>query len=192
MEELPEDLKFHILSNIDDLNTLYSVIQLNNYSHINFIYKYKNLKDYIKYLEGRYPDFVINLFGDIYKLTSYPILPFQEQYRSIIDNIDKIEASDVTYPIMIGEDDLGRLFITIKLKYRAKRDNNKYHKGDITESVSTFFQRYTNAHSCRWFFGTSRCIHLHEHVLPTYKDLDNYKKVINGEIVETEDFFVSL
>lgn len=195
MEKLPEDLNYHLLSNIDDLDTLYSVIQLNKYYYTISIDKYNNLIAYIKYLEGRYPDYVINLFGDIYKLTSYPILPFQERYHGTTGYIDRIQVSDVPHPIMIGEDDLGRLFITFKLNYRANREDEEYNnikEGNIIDSVSTFFQKYTNAHTCKWVFGKSNSIHLHKHILPTIEDLENYKKVINGEIVETKDYFVSL
>lgn len=194
MEQFPEDINYYLFNNINDIETLHTVIQLNNYCYKNSINKYKNLLDYINYIKNRYPDFVIKLFGNIYNLISYPILPFKQEFLGSSDLLDKIKVSDVSHPIMIGEDSLGRLFITFKLKFKSKIESAYFHNinDDTIEVVSTFFQKYTNAHSCKWVFNTLGQLSINKNTLPTTEELENYKKIINGEVIETEKYFVSL
>ena len=70
-----------------------------------------------------------------------PVLPWKHNYMGCTDYIDRIKATDLIYPIMIGVDHFHRPFITIKYKNLNK---NKKH----TKCYITVFQRYTDNKKC--------------------------------------------
>jgi hypothetical protein len=188
MEELPDDINTTLINNINDITDLQNLLTLNKYYYTNSIEKYKkNEKDEKEFgLYLTYPLYVLNIFGDkLDKLLSCPTLDFKPHFlHGFTGYIDGIGENDVSHPIMKGTDTCGRQFITFKFKFKEKENIERY-------AVSTLFKRYTNYDSQTWVFGTSS-IHLHENTCPSLEDIENYKKVINGETVETDRYFVRL
>ena len=192
MEELPDDINTTLINNINDITDLQNLLTLNKYYYANSIEKYKKTekdkKELGLYLT--YPQYVLNIFGDkLDKLLSCPTLDFKPRFLHYFTGyIDGIGEKDVSYPIMKGTDTCGRQFITFKFKFKFKE---KIDENIERYTVSTLFKRYTNVTSQTWVFGTCN-IHLHENTCPSEEDINNYKKVINGETIETERYFVSL
>jgi hypothetical protein len=196
MEELPDDINTTLINNINDITDLQNLLKLNKYYYTNSIEKYKKTEKTEKYknklleLNSIYPLYVLNIFGDkLDKLLSCPTLDFKPHFlHGFTGYIDGIRENDVSHPIMKGTDKCGRQFITFKFKFKEKE---KVEENIERYAVSTLFKRYTNYDSQTWVFGTSS-IHLHENTCPSLEDIDNYQKVINGETVEMDRYFVSL
>ena len=78
-----------------------------------------------------------------------PVLPWKHNYMGCTDYIDRIKATDLIYPIMIGVDHFHRPFITIKYKTPKKIIfKNKLLKTLDTKCYITVFQRYTDNKKC--------------------------------------------
>jgi len=202
MEELPDDINTTLINNINDITDLQNLLTLNKYYYTNSIEKYKTEKDKKDEKTEKdkkesglyltYPLYVLNIFENkLDKLLSCPTLDFKPHFlHGFTGYIDGIGENDVSYHIMKGVDTCGRQFITFKFKFKEKEKIDE--KENIEHyTVSTLFKRYTNYDSQTWVFGTSS-IHLHENTCPSLEDIDNYQRVINGETVETDLYFVSL
>ena len=225
LETLPEGiyeqyiLKYIKERNQQDINTLYSLIQLNWWFYNNTIQEYSCIKRGLSYMMTNFinaPKKIHMLFGKsnikLYKkidpnkwiswirkneeifvsnVIFYPILRHEPHFTGGTSYIDGIKVSDVTYPIMIGIDYHGRKFITFKLNYKKKN-------GKSIQLVSTLFQRYSDSENT-WVFGTymnkdckigNRT--LHGQTLLNEEDLIKYRKVIDGESVENDCYIISL
>lgn len=124
------------------------------------------IQDKKKWVSEWFPNIIFEMMNGQHNLIFAPVLPFQNHFIGI-DYLDGITISDVTSPIMLGIDDCGRPFITIRTR-----------EIDKEPVVTTIFQRYTN-HPETWTYGS--CY---------YTNLigDNSSRVINGESIQAETF----
>lgn len=103
--------------------------------------KYNKKKTFIL---KHYIEIIITLMGGLKKMMTYPILPWKSHFLGSTDYIDKIKASDVYEPVMLGIDVFDRPFVTLRTRQIIRK---KEHI-----AVNTLFQRYTDDKS--WTHGT--------------------------------------
>ena len=85
-----------------------------------------------RYLEKRLPDFIIEAFGGVEKIATFPVL--EVKTTGFTDYIDFIKVNMMTAPIMRGIDPANRPFFSVK--YSAKILMGTEHL-----NVATIFQR---------------------------------------------------
>ena len=103
--------------------------------------KYNKKKTFIL---KHYIEIIITLMGGLKKMMTYPILPWKSHFLGSTDYIDNIKVTDVWAPIMLGIDESGRPFITLRTSQMIRKKPNVI--------VNTLFQRYTDDKS--WTHGT--------------------------------------
>jgi len=89
------------------------------------------------YMETMYPSKLIKLMGGIHAMTLYPVLAWRNRFHNGTGYIDSILMEDMKYPIMIGTDDLQRVFISFKTRSNT-------HSGKEYFAVDTLFQRHSD------------------------------------------------
>lgn len=70
----------------------------------------------IQSIKKRFPKIVIDLFGGMEKMISYPTIDWNPKFLGHTNAIDKVLSVDVTNPIMLGIDNQNRSFVTIRYK----------------------------------------------------------------------------
>jgi len=127
------------------VNKIISYPFLNIYDKDNFLLNvYPCYIDLIKNeklnIINNFYHYIIELLGGVNKMIHIPLLKFKSTFCKL-DYIDNVHIQDVTNPIMIGIDFLGRPFVTILYKYK-----NNYN-------LEVIFQRYTHE-TYTWTSGT--------------------------------------
>lgn len=102
---------------------------------------------------------VIEAFGGIEQFCNTPFLAWKSEFhRCGGDYIDSVQPSDVSAPVMRGEDPWGRPYITVKTEQCGKKTGDFKMNPEDKKGVETLFQRYTKDQDV-WVSGNhfARC-----------------------------------
>lgn len=198
MENLPDDIILIIIDLLYDMDTLYSMTQLNNYYYNIVITKYRPKLVRLKlFYKREYPKHVINLFSNIQEMSQLPELMYREEFFSPLGNINNLKISDVDYPIMTGIDDFHRLFISFKVTFKLTNINEKHKNlnmlvGSIFEIIITYHQRNYFDPNIWIISSNSNTYKLFCNNMPISSDLLKIKKLINGETIYDKYYEISI
>ena len=161
---------------------------LGYHSLINLINTNKNVyadyNDYLieskkQYINNFLPSHVIKILEN-YNYHKIKYLPFEENFLGNTGYIDRIKTRNLTSPLVFGFDCYKRPFLSFKINI------------DDKEIVHTLFQRYPD-YKLKWVFGTNyRSYSIHKNTYPLPADLDNYKKLLEGQQLNIDEFLINI
>ena len=137
MNDIPSDIYCIIWSHLELINILH-LCQCNTYLLSTLKNDLQNkIKMKRRWVEKHIVPMLHKIMNGIHILVFAPFIKYKPCFSGLTGYLDNIKMEDLSYPIMIGQDDSNRSFIVFKLKTGNTVNNYRIH-------VNTLFQRYSD------------------------------------------------
>jgi len=170
MNNIPDDLNPILLSYLDIFSIKYFRLTCKDFTmrcpkkvyHI--IYKKNWVKKNFYYK-------IVEIFGGIDRFIEYPKMKWDKRFLSY-GYISEIYINDVTDPIMIGIDSLGRAYIVLRIRKGDLRYINIIYQMSGNEKYTWYHNKYILFNGGGYF--------IEKGVITEYGYIDDLKKLLNG------------
>ena len=103
---------------------------------------------FVDWIHESFPSAVADLFGGHSAMARLPKIEWRPDFLGSTDYIDRIRPADMgDNPIMVGEDNYRRPFVTFRLTRKSENEDERQKP-----MLSTLFQRYTDS-THTWAFA---------------------------------------
>jgi hypothetical protein len=179
MMNLPNDLNISILSNLNFFE-IQNMMTVNKYYFINCYHILIEAKK--KYFQKNLPHKIYKLIEN-YDFQKIRYLDFKERFIGM-DYIDRIRVNDVNSSIMYTIDHFDRPCLIFLINIKNNKEN--------FDIVHALFQRYSDCKD-KWVFGTCYpTYNIYNQALPTDDDLFRIKNLIEKDILNINNYQISL
>ena len=147
MNNIPSDMYCIISSHLELIHILH-LCQSNTYLLSILKNDLQNkIKIKKKWIKKHIVPTLHKIMNGIQTLVFAPFIKYRPRFCGLTGYLDNIKIKDLSYPIMIGQDDSKRSFIVFKLKTGYTINNYRFH-------VNTLFQRYSDCKHT-WTYATN-------------------------------------
>ena len=195
MNDLCDDLKYHIISyvsdleDLEDLEDLYNILLVSKYymAHFENIYKHLFAHYYVS-IHQKYPIFIIKFFSSVLSMRDLPKIEFCERFIGETGSIDKIKLSDISEKVTYCIDQHTNGFLILRLQFVIQRNSIDRHE---LETVICIYQK-PNIHY-RWCIGSNEPYYgiMFNNII-NYTDIINIQNLLLGETIRFNNCEIKL
>lgn len=179
MINLPNDLNISILSNLNFFE-IQNMMIVNKYYFINCYHILIEAKK--KYFQKILPKKIYKLIEN-YDFQKIRYLNFKEEFIGM-DYVDRIRVNDMNSSIMYTIDHFDRHCLVFLINIKNNKEN--------FDVVHTLFQRYSD-YKNKWVFGTCYpAYNIYNQALPSEDDLLRIKNLIEKDILDINNYQISI
>jgi len=192
MNDLCDDLKYHIISYVNglkNLEDLHNILLVSKYYMVHFENIYKHLfADYYVNIHQKYPIFIIKFFSNVLSMRNLPKIEFCERFIGETGSIDKIKLSDINEKVTYCIDQYTNGFLILRLQIVIERNSIDRRK---LETVICIYQK-PNIHY-RWCIGSNEPYYeIMFNSIINYTDIIIIQNLLLGETVRFNNCEIKL